>query len=75
MIFTNRTKSLSLLAGTVLAAGVLVIPRTASANVGGDLDLAFPLDSRASNGWGFGLRIGQELHVPLVALTPEIGFS
>jgi hypothetical protein len=75
MNLANHYKTLSLLAGALLVAGVFLIPRTASANVGGDLDLTFPLDSHASNGWGFSLRLGQELHLPLVALTPEIGFS
>ncbi len=66
----------SLVTASVIAAGVFLMPRLASANIGGDLDLAFPVGSGApSSGWGFGIRVGKELHLPLVVLTPEVGFS
>jgi hypothetical protein len=28
-----------------------------------------------SSGWGFGFRLGSQLHAPLVAVTPELGFT
>jgi hypothetical protein len=43
--------------------------------IGGDLDMAFPIDSSGNTGAGFGIRLGQQWHVPLIALTPEIGFT
>ena len=62
-----------------LAASVATLFVTEAAHagptIGGDLDLAFPIDSRGGTGGGFGVRLGDELHVPLVALTPELGFT
>jgi hypothetical protein len=48
---------------------------SASPTIGADLDIGFPLHSRGDSGGGFGIRLGQELHVPLLVLTPEIGFT
>lgn len=43
--------------------------------ISGDLDYAHSAGSDIGGGWGFGVRIGRRLHVPLVALDPEIGFT
>jgi hypothetical protein len=43
--------------------------------IAGEIDFALPVDSPAKSGWGFGIRLGEQLHVPLVVLTPEIGFA
>lgn len=47
----------------------------ASTTIGADLDLQVPLEiNNVSTGAGFGIRIGQELHLPLVSLNPEFAF-
>jgi hypothetical protein len=67
--------------GVGCAAAVLCIfaiaPRSAHAwNLSGDLDFVEPVSSNYNKGgWGFGVRVGEELHLPLLALTPEIGFT
>ena len=43
--------------------------------IAGDLDYVFPLGSKADSGGGFGIRVGSQLHVPLLVLTPELGFT
>lgn len=43
--------------------------------IAGDLDYAVPIDSIGDSGGGFAVRLGGQLHVPLIALTPELGFS
>lgn len=50
-------------------------PAAAGPTVGADLDLAFPVDSRGDSGGGFGIRLGQHLHIAPVVLEPEIGFT
>lgn len=48
----------------------------ASTTIGADLDLHMPLEiNNVSTGGGFGIRVGQELHLPLIAFNPEIGFN
>ncbi|MEY4578086.1 MAG: hypothetical protein RL701_2789 [Pseudomonadota bacterium] len=43
--------------------------------VGADLEAVVPIDSEGiKTGPGFGVRIGTQLHLPLVVVTPEIGF-
>src|SRR2546423_11521635 len=75
--FMGSLRSFAPLAGvapllaTTLAAGVV----RAGPTIGADLDLGFPLHSRGDSGGGFGIRLGQELHLPLVALVPELGFT
>jgi hypothetical protein len=43
--------------------------------ISADLDYAHSAGSDIGGGWGFGARLGQRFHVPLVALDPEIGFT
>jgi hypothetical protein len=43
--------------------------------IAGDLDYAVPIDSIGDSGGGFAVRVGGQLHVPLLVLTPELGFS
>jgi len=48
----------------------------ADTTIGADLDLHVPLEiNNVNTGGGFGIRLGQELHLPLVAINPEIGFN
>jgi hypothetical protein len=50
--------------------------RAHALSVAGDLDFVSPVSSNIDkSGWGFGIRLGSELHLPLLALTPEIGFT
>jgi hypothetical protein len=68
----TRARWRLLLLASSAATSALLAPRTAFATVGADLDLALPIDSKASTGWGVGLRLGKELHIPALALMPEI---
>jgi hypothetical protein len=54
---------------------LLTVPARAKTMIGADLDYAHSAGSGIGDGWGFGVRIGQRLHAPLVALDPEIGFT
>jgi hypothetical protein len=42
-----------------------------------DLDYAVPLDAPDGVDWGggFAVRLGQQLHLPLLVLTPELAFN
>jgi hypothetical protein len=60
----------------VLAITFAAAPAQAATAIAGDLDYALPLDSdEADSGGGFAIRIGQQVRLPLIALTPEIGFT
>jgi len=52
-----------------------VAPSRAETAIAVDGDFALPIDSKANEGGGIGIRIGQELHVPFLVLTPEIAFT
>ena len=54
---------------------MFVTPARAKTMVAADLDYGASAGSNIGNGWGFGIRVGQRLHVPLLALDPEIGFT
>lgn len=44
--------------------------------IAADFEARVPLDfDQISSGPGFGIRLGQQLHLPLITLTPEIGFN
>lgn len=67
--------SISLLVGTV---GIMAAPSSAHAafTLAGDIDGVAPLDRDYLDvGAGFGIRLGAQLHVPLLVITPEIGFN
>jgi hypothetical protein len=63
--------------GAVLCTWALPLSAAhASTTIAGDLDLQVPISiNHVTTGAGFGIRLGQELHLPLVALNPEIGFT
>jgi hypothetical protein len=66
----------SLSAIAALAVAFFVArPAAADTAIAADLDVGFPLHSRGDSGGGFGIRLGQELHIPLATFTPEIGFT
>jgi hypothetical protein len=75
-------------AGRVLRQSVLLVAaalcawtlQTSSARadttIGLDLDLHVPISiNNVDAGGGFAIRIGQQLHLPLVVLNPEFGFT
>jgi hypothetical protein len=74
---TSRLALFALIAGLSLC-GLSLAPQHAHASttVAADLDLHVPISvNGVSTGGGFGIRVGQELHVPLLVLNPEIGFT
>jgi hypothetical protein len=68
---------LALVLGAVLCSWALPPSAAhASTTIAGDLDLQVPISiNDVTTGGGFGIRLGQELHLPLVVLNPEIGFT
>jgi hypothetical protein len=69
--------------GVVIACGIaaeatFACPARAGSGteIGVDADGAIPLNTRLLNGGGgFGVRLGKEFHIPLVRLTPELGYG
>jgi hypothetical protein len=48
----------------------------ASTTIAGDLDLHVPVSiNGVGSGGGFGIRLGTELHLPLISVNPELGFT
>jgi hypothetical protein len=48
----------------------------AQTTLAADLDLQVPVSvNGVSSGAGFGIRLGQELHLPLLSINPEVGFT
>jgi hypothetical protein len=44
--------------------------------IAADFEARVPIDfDDISSGPGFGIRLGQQLHLPLITITPEIGFN
>jgi hypothetical protein len=73
-----RQRVLLVLSASALACALLTsLPSSARADVqlGGDLDYVLPLESRAEMGAGFAIRLGWQLHLPLLVLTPEAAFN
>lgn len=54
---------------------MLAAPARAKTTIGADIDYAHSAGDSIGGGWGFGVRLGQRFHVPLLALEPEIGFT
>jgi hypothetical protein len=77
MLIKNTFPALSLWAGvaTFFALTFAAAPSRAEIAIGADLDYAVPVKSDAESGWGFGIRLGYQMHVPAVVLTPEIAFT
>lgn len=78
----TASKGFSFLARTLLLFAAVLCTWTlqtssaqASTTIGVDVDLHVPLEiNNVSTGGGFGIRIGQELHLPLISLNPEFAF-
>lgn len=76
--FAGRTfrRSLVLLAAALSVWTLQVSSAQASTTIGVDLDLHVPLKiNQVDTGGGFGIRLGQELHLPLVSINPEFAFT
>ena len=75
-LFPDRTRTLraGLLAAALLALSASV-PGSARADwtLAGDLEADVPVSLERISA-GFAVRIGYQLHLPLLTLTPEIGF-
>jgi hypothetical protein len=65
------------LSAAVALLVVALVPNPARADIliGVDLDAVEPLDSPAEFGGGFAVRLGDQLHLPAIAITPELAFS
>jgi hypothetical protein len=77
MLASSHTlRHLLLLCAVVLGAWTLQTSSAhASTTIGADVDLQVPLEiNNISTGGGFGIRLGQELHLPLIVLNPEFAF-
>lgn len=62
----------------LIAFGTLLVtasPSRADTQIGADLDYARPINSDVDSGGGFAARLGWQLHVPLLVLTPEGVFN
>ncbi len=74
-----RTSRLFVASAAVALFGLLMFgtPTAARAEtlIGFDLDYALPVDSIGNDGGGFALRFGQQVHIPLLVLTPEVAFA
>jgi hypothetical protein len=68
----------ALVVAGLAAAALLVSVPTARADlaIAGDFEVLQPFDfSDATTAPGFGIRLGWQLHLPLIAITPEIGYK
>lgn len=51
-------------------------PARADTVIAGDLDYAVPINSDATSGAGFGIRLGQQVRLPpLLSVSPEMAFT
>ncbi|HEY6555924.1 MAG TPA: hypothetical protein VI072_01570 [Polyangiaceae bacterium] len=68
-----------LAAGAAVAACWLAAPSArADTVIAADLDFVVPINDGSediSSGAGFGIRVGQQLDLPALVLTPELGFT
>jgi hypothetical protein len=50
-------------------------PARAETLIGVDIDYVLPVDSEVEFGGGFAVRLGQQLHLPMIAITPELAIT
>jgi hypothetical protein len=67
----------SIIPGSAVIAALALSARPALAetSIAADLDYAAPINSDVNSGGGFGARLGYQVHVPLVVVTPELAFT
>lgn len=78
IILRLRQRALLVLSASVITCVVLASNASharADVQIGGDLDYVLPLESRAEMGAGFAVRLGWQLHLPMLVLTPEAAFN
>lgn len=77
MVIKNSFPFLALWAAVAafLALTFTAAPSRAEIAIAADLDYAIPVNSDAESGWGFGIRLGYQLDIPMLVLTPEIAFT
>lgn len=69
-------RMLVLVAAALCAWTLQTSTARAETTIGADLDMHVPLSiNNVTTGAGFGIRLGTELHLPLIALNPEFGFT
>lgn len=69
-------KALMVSAAVLCAWALQTSTARADTTIGLDLDLHVPLEiNNVEAGGGFAIRIGQQLHLPLVVLNPEFAFT
>jgi len=76
--YFNSSRLLCLCASAFVFGAVMFgtsAPARADVQIGLDLDYALPIDSIGEGGGGFALRFGQQVHLPLIAITPEVAFA
>ena len=69
----------SLVVGILVFATVALASQQAHAGteIGADLDGALPVNSQGTldGGGGFGIRLGQQIHLPALRVTPELDYG
>lgn len=73
----QRTARVAAWVAMTLGVSALASPTArASTTLAGDLDAQIPVSvDGVGTGGGFGIRLGTQLHVPLLSINPEIGFT
>lgn len=76
---THRSATIGWTLAAAFALGLCALSTQrahAQTTIAGDLDLQVPVSiNGVQTGAGFGIRVGQELHLPLISINPEIGFT
>jgi hypothetical protein len=69
-------RTLFLIAAALCAWTLQTSTARADMTIGADLDMHVPISiNNVNTGAGFGVRLGTELHLPLVVLNPEFAFT
>lgn len=68
------------LVASILVCGTVVLASPwarADTEIAADFDGALPVDSHGTldGGGGFGIRLGRQIHLPGLRLTPEVGYG
>jgi hypothetical protein len=73
----KRAHRVLVVLGLAVAPFVIGVPMArADIMIAGDIEALAPIElSDVATAPGFGIRVGWQLHLPLIALTPEIGYK
>ena len=72
---SSRFLPFGLTALSAFAVSLAPTEAQAATEIAGDFDIAAPIDSSFKTGGGFGFRLGNHLHLPMVVVTPELAFT